>query len=68
LVGNKMRNEADVGFLTHHSPGLPVLGALPASPAAIQADLDGVPVFDAVPELASAAREMVTVLEMEYER
>lgn len=67
LVGNKMRNEEDVAFMTRNSPGLPVLGALPASPEAVQADLDGVPVYDAVPELASAAREMVEVLEMEYE-
>jgi CO dehydrogenase maturation factor len=67
LVGNKMRNEDDVAFMTDHSPGLPVLGALLASPAAIQADLDGIPVYDAVPELASAAREMLEVLEREYE-
>ena len=67
LVGNKMRDEADLAFLQENSPGIPVLGALPASPAAVEADVKGVPVFDAVPELATAAREIVQELEREKE-
>ena len=65
LVGNKMRNEADLAFLHENSPGLPVLGALPASPAAVEADVNGVPVFDAVPEMVTATREIVQGLERE---
>lgn len=67
LVGNKMRDEADLAFLQENSPGIPVLGALPVSSAAVEADVNGVPVFDAVPELATAAREIVQELEREKE-
>lgn len=63
LVGNKMRNEADRDFLRENSPDLPVLGFLPASPAAVEADVQGVPVYDAVPEMAAAARDIVNQLE-----
>jgi len=65
LVGNKMRHQADVAFLQDNSPGLPVLGALSATPAAVEADVNGIPVYDAVPEMAAAAREMVEQLERE---
>jgi CO dehydrogenase maturation factor len=65
LVGNKMRNEADVAFLRQNSPGLPVLGVLPASMAAVEADVNGIPVYDAVPEMAAAAKEIVERLELE---
>ncbi len=68
LVGNKMRNEGDVAFLRQNSPGLPVLGALPASPAAVEADLQGIPVYDAVPEMAAAARAMVDQLERVFQQ
>ena len=65
LVGNKMRNEADLVFLRENSPGLPVLGALFASPAAVEADVEGIPVYDAVPSMAAAAWEIVEALEKE---
>ena len=65
LVGNKMRNEADLAFLRENSPGLPVLGALPASSAAVEADVEGIPVYDAVPSMAAAAWEIVEALEKE---
>jgi CO dehydrogenase maturation factor len=65
LVGNKMRNEADRSFLRENSPDLPVLGFLPASSAAVEADVQGVPVYDAVPEMVTAAREIVSQLEKE---
>jgi CO dehydrogenase maturation factor len=65
LVGNKMRNAGDLDFLHRFSPGLPILGTLPATPAAVEADVQGVPLFDAVPEMADAAREMVARLERE---
>lgn len=63
LVGNKMRSEDDVAFLHQNGPSLPVLGTLPVSSAAVEADVEGIPVFDAVPEMAAAAREMVDKLE-----
>ncbi len=62
LVGNKMRSETDVAFLNEHGPDLPVLGALHATPAVVEADVKGLPVYDAVPEMAAAAREIVARL------
>jgi CO dehydrogenase maturation factor len=66
LVGNKMRSEADVAFLQEHSPALPVLGTLPASPAVIEADVRGIAVYDAVPELAASGRRIVAELERRF--
>jgi CO dehydrogenase maturation factor len=68
VVGNKMRNESDVAFLRANSPGLPVLGTLPATPAAVEADLSGVPAFDAAPQLREAARAIVDELDRLLEK
>ncbi len=65
LVGNKMRSSADISFLRENSPGLPVLGALPSSTAVVEADVNGIPVYDAVPEMAAEARKIVEQLERE---
>jgi len=65
IAGNKMRNQADRAFLRENSPDLPVLGFLPASPAAVEADIQGIPVFDAVPEMTAAGREIMERLESE---
>jgi CO dehydrogenase maturation factor len=68
LVGNKMRNEDDIAFLRAHSPGLPVLGTLPVTPAAIEADLSGVPAYDAAPQLRAAAHEIVAELDRLFDK
>jgi CO dehydrogenase maturation factor len=68
LVGNKMRNEDDIAFLRAHSPGLPVLGTLPVTPAAIEADLSGVPAYDAAPQLRDAAYEIVAELDRLFDK
>lgn len=65
LVGNKMRSSADISFLRENSPGLPVLGSLPSSTAVVEADVNGIPVYDAVPEMAAEARKIVEQLERE---
>jgi CO dehydrogenase maturation factor len=51
LVGNKIRNEDEAAFLTAETPGLPVLGFLPADLKVQEADRLGVPVYDHVPAL-----------------
>jgi CO dehydrogenase maturation factor len=62
LVGNKVRNEEEAKFLETESPGLPVLGFLPADLKVQEADRLGIPVYDHVPALKSAAEKMVAEL------
>lgn len=63
LVGNKVRDEEEAAFLRAESPGLPVLGFLPADLAVQEADRLGVPVYDHVPALRLAAKEMIPKLQ-----
>jgi len=59
LVGNKVRDEEEAAFLQAETPGLPVLGILPANLAVQEADRLGLAVYDYVPELKDAAWQMV---------
>lgn len=63
LAGNKVRNEEEAAFIAQTSPGIPVLGNLPADMAVQEADRLGIPVYDHVPALREAAFEMTKVLE-----
>ncbi len=63
LVGNKVMNEAEAEFLRNESPGLPVLGMLPANLAVQEADRLGTAVYDHVPELRQAAEAMAQKLD-----
>jgi CO dehydrogenase maturation factor len=62
LVGNKVRNEDEAKFLHEESPGLPVLGILPADLAVQEADRLGTAVYDHVPALRQSAHEMGRLL------
>jgi CO dehydrogenase maturation factor len=62
LVGNKVRNEDEADFLREASPGLPVLGLLPADLAVQEADRLGTAVYDHVPALQQSAQEMAEML------
>ncbi|KAF0107065.1 MAG: CO dehydrogenase maturation factor [Anaerolineaceae bacterium] len=62
LVGNKVRNDDEVKFLEAETPGLPVLGFLPADLKVQEADRLGIPVYDHVPELQNVARNIVEQL------
>ncbi|NQU31092.1 MAG: carbon monoxide dehydrogenase, partial [Anaerolineae bacterium] len=62
LVGNKVRNEDESSFLEAGSPGIPVLGFLPADLRVQEADRLGIPVYDHVPELKTAAEVMANQL------
>jgi CO dehydrogenase maturation factor len=63
LVGNGIRDERDAQFIREHSPDLPILGFLPYSPEAIEADMEGVAVFDVAPELVQETELMVAKLD-----
>ncbi|MEM4724969.1 MAG: carbon monoxide dehydrogenase accessory protein CooC [Candidatus Hadarchaeum sp.] len=58
VVGNKIRNEQDQKFILEHLPGDEVLGFLPFSTKAIEADMQNVAIFDADKELLAAARRI----------
>ena len=61
-MGNKVRNEDEAAFLHAESPGIPVLGLLPADMRVQEADRLGIPVYDHAPSLRAAAEKIVTVL------
>jgi CO dehydrogenase maturation factor len=56
LVGNKIRNDEETKFLEAETPGLPVLGFLPADLKVQEADRLGIPVYDHVPSLKQSAQ------------
>jgi CO dehydrogenase maturation factor len=58
LVGNKVRNDDEAAFLAAETPGLPLLGVLPADLRVQEADRLGLPVYDYVPSLKEAALEI----------
>jgi CO dehydrogenase maturation factor len=62
LVGNKVTAN-DSTFLQNQTPGLPILGFLPAEPAVLEADRQGIAVYDHVPALKQAAVDIATKLE-----
>ena len=57
-VGNRIRSPQDEAFIAAGLPGVEVLGFLPYSPEAIEADLQGRAVFAAAPALVERAREI----------
>jgi CO dehydrogenase maturation factor len=62
LVGNKIRNEEEAAFLRAETPGLPVLGLLPADLAVQEADRLGIAVYDYVDALKQEANRMAEAL------
>jgi len=55
VVGNKIRREADEAFLRKSLPDLPFLGFIPFDERIIEADVKGIPPYEAVPELSEVA-------------
>jgi CO dehydrogenase maturation factor len=64
VVGNKVRDETDRTYIhSSLSPDLPVIGFLPAHSGAIEADMRGQAIFDAVPELVEEARQIAAAFD-----
>jgi CO dehydrogenase maturation factor len=63
LVGNKVRDEAEAAFLLSETPGIPVMGTLPADMGVQEADRLGIPVYDHVPSLRQAAEKIAIAVE-----
>jgi CO dehydrogenase maturation factor len=55
LVGNKVRNAEETEFLESETPGMPLLGCLPADLKVQEADRLGLPVYDHVEDLKLSA-------------
>jgi len=69
LVGNKIREEEEKVFLENETPGIPLLGFLPADLSVQEADRLGIPVFDHVPALKESVKLIVEKIEnMVFER
>ncbi|MDO9128283.1 MAG: carbon monoxide dehydrogenase accessory protein CooC [Anaerolineales bacterium] len=62
LVGNKVRDDDEAAFLNAETPGLSVLGYMPADMKVQEADRLGIPVYDHVPVLKRSAMEIVKKL------
>lgn len=62
LVGNKVRNEEEVKFLEVETPGLRLLGCLPADLKVQEADRLGIPVYDHVESLKAATWQITKIL------
>ena len=67
LVGNKVRNRDEAEFLVDETPGIPVLGILPADMAVQDADRLGLAVYDHVPALRENAEQMANLVSREIE-
>lgn len=65
LVGNKVHDEDEAAFLVDQSPGMPVLGYLPADSDVQVADRMGLAVYDYVPKLRVAAEKIAKKLQKE---
>ena len=63
LVGNKVRDEDEAAFLRAETPGLPVLGLLPADLSVQEADRLNIPVYDHVPALKTEAEAIIKKIE-----
>ena len=63
VVGCKVRSDRDRQLIQEAVPDMPILGFLPYSPLAVEADLGGKSAYDMAPELVAAAREIKQKLE-----
>jgi CO dehydrogenase maturation factor len=62
LVGNKVRDVDESDFLEAETPGIPILGVMPADMAVQEADRLGIAVYDYVPSLREKANLMALKL------
>jgi CO dehydrogenase maturation factor len=63
LVANSVRDDRDRQFVREYGPDLPVLGFLPHSPLAIEADMKGLAVFEVASELVQETRLIAAELD-----
>jgi CO dehydrogenase maturation factor len=62
VVGNKVRHERDATFIRESLEGLPIVGMLPYSDQAIEADIQNEALFDVAPDMAAKTRDIVAAV------
>jgi CO dehydrogenase maturation factor len=62
LVGNKVRNDDEAKFLENETPGIPLIGYMPADLKVQEADRLGIPVYDHVESLKAATKQITAML------
>jgi len=62
VVGSKVRGPEDEAFIAEQLSDFSILGFLPYSSDAVDADLQGVPIFDAAPTLVARASAIAQAL------
>ncbi len=67
LVGNKVQDQDEARFLEANSPGLQLLGTLPAHPGVLEADREGIAVYDHVASIREAIKGIADSLEAKIE-
>ncbi len=63
VVGNKVRDQADRDYIVRGLPSLEVIGFLSANSRAVEADMRGEAIFDAVPELVDESRHIAAAFD-----
>jgi CO dehydrogenase maturation factor len=63
VVGNKVRDQADRDYIVRELPSLEVIGFLSANSRAVEADMRGEAIFDAVPELVEEAHHIAAAFD-----
>lgn len=58
VVGNKVRGDDDIAFIAANRPNIPIAGYLLEDDQVTRADREGIPVFDAAPNLVAIARQI----------
>ncbi len=59
VVANKVRSPSDEAYIREHLDGLPLVGTLPFTDRAIEADMRNAALYDAAPELAERTRHII---------
>jgi CO dehydrogenase maturation factor len=59
VVANKVRSPRDEAYIHEHLDGLPLVGVLPYSDRAIEADMENRALYDAAPELVARTRQII---------
>lgn len=62
IVGNKVRGERDRTYLTDHLGDIGMAGMLSFDEAAVEADMQGIAVYDAAPRLRAEARTIAETM------
>ena len=63
VVGNKVRHERDAAFIRENLGELPLVGVLPYTEHAIDADMNSQALYDVAPEMVEKVREIMSALE-----